>query len=126
MTQRFAIPGRLMGLNEYTRQCRANKYAGNKAKRDDQMRIACAINAARLKPAKGPVYIRYLWVEPDRRRDRDNIAFAQKFVQDALAARGIIRGDGWDGVAGFAHEFAVDKSNPRIEVEIIERVTQSE
>lgn len=55
MTQRFAIPGRLMGLNEYTRQCRANKYAGNKAKRDDQMRIACAINAARLKPAKGPV-----------------------------------------------------------------------
>ena len=30
-----------------------------------------------------PVVIRYLWIEPSRRRDKDNIAFAKKFIQDA-------------------------------------------
>jgi Endodeoxyribonuclease RusA. len=120
MTQRFTIPGRLSGLNEYTLANRGNKYAGNKLKRTEQEVILWAIKAARLEPVTCPVKLLYRWVELDRRRDLDNIAFAAKYVQDALVEAGILAGDGWQHVIAFRHDFSVDMLNPRVEVEIQE------
>ena len=34
-----------------------------------------------------PVIIHYRWIEPNRRRDKDNVAFAKKFIQDSLVRR---------------------------------------
>ena len=67
-----------------------------------------------------PVYITYKWYEPNKKRDLDNIAFAKKFVQDALVTNGILENDGWANIVGFCDEFYVDKENPRVEVEIME------
>lgn len=44
----------------------------------------------------------------------------KKFILDALVKNSVIQSDGWRGVAGFSDLFAVDKDNPRIEVEIVE------
>lgn len=63
----------------------------------------------------------YRWYEPNRKRDKDNIAaVGRKIIQDALVEAGVIRNDGWNDIRGFSDEFYVDKNEPRIEVEIEE------
>lgn len=67
-----------------------------------------------------PVTIRFRWIEKNSRRDMDNIAFAKKFILDALVKKGVLQDDGWKWVRGFKDEFYIDKKNPRIEVELEE------
>ena len=68
-----------------------------------------------------PVFMKYLWVEPNRRRDLDNISsFGRKVIQDSLVDAGVLKDDGWKYVVGFSDSFEVDADNPRIEVLIRE------
>ena len=67
-----------------------------------------------------PVVIHYTWIEPNRRRDKDNIAFAKKFIQDSLVHAGVLQNDGWKHIEHFTDDFAVDPKNPRVEVIIEE------
>lgn len=67
-----------------------------------------------------PVVIHYTWIEPNRRRDKDNIAFAKKFIQDSLVHAGVLQNDGWKHIEHFTDDFAVDPKNPRVEVVIEE------
>ena len=68
-----------------------------------------------------PVRMEYIWYEPNKRRDLDNISsFGRKVIQDALVASKVLQNDGWDNIKGFSDEFYVDKKNPRIEVLIVE------
>lgn len=115
----LTIPGRLPGLNEYINAERTNRHKAAKLKRDTQKRIALEIRS-QLRGVRfsGPVFMAYAWIEPDRRRDKDNIAFARKFIQDALVHCGVLQNDGWADVAGFTDSFSVDKKNPRIEIRI--------
>jgi hypothetical protein len=62
------------------------------------------------------VMIVFRWIEKNQQRDKDNIAFAKKFIIDSMQEWGIIPNDGWNQILGFADEFYVDKKNPRIEV----------
>lgn len=62
------------------------------------------------------VRVVFRWIEKNRQRDKDNIAFAKKFILDSMQEWGIIPNDGWDQILGFTDEFYVDKRNPRIEV----------
>lgn len=120
---RLVIEGTLPGLNEYSAAERGRWGAQTAArlKRETQERIGWAI-AAQMRGVRftEPVRLRYLWVEPNRRRDKDNICFAHKFVQDALVEAGVLRGDGWRHIWEFSDAFAVDRSRPRVEVEIEE------
>lgn len=50
----------------------------------------------------GPITMNYTWIEPDRARDKDNIAFARKFIQDSLVKFGYLRNDGWKHILGFS------------------------
>ena len=50
--------------------------------------------------------------------DKDNIAFAKKFIQDSLVHAGVLANDGWNQIEGFTDDFAVDPKNPRVEVTI--------
>ena len=117
----LVIKGRLSGLNEYTRACRNNKYAGAKLKKDNEKKVLAAIleYCQNIKIEK-PVHITYKWFEQNKRRDLDNIAFSKKYIQDALVKSGVLQNDGWQHVTGFSDEFYIDKDNPRIEVEIKE------
>lgn len=121
LVQSFTIPGRLPGLNEYTRSCRGNKYGGNNVKQDAQTLVGIALRAARLRGVRAPVRMAFRWYEEDKRRDIDNIAFAKKFILDALVKTGILPDDSRKWLLSFVDEFPEpDKSNPRIEVEIEE------
>lgn len=120
-TASFTIYGRLSGLNEYTTACRNNRYAGAKLKGRNEDLVGMAIMRD-MQGVKfsGRVQMSYKWYEKNKRRDLDNVAFAKKFIQDALVASGVLAGDGWQHIVGFTDEFFVDKKNPRIEVTISE------
>lgn len=118
----LTIPGRFEGLNEYIAAMNADRHKGNKLKRKRTEEVAwhCRAQLKGWKP-KPPVRLAYLFVEPNRKRDKDNVAgFAHKVVQDGMVLARVLKNDGWDDVAGFADEFAVDKKRPRIEVIITE------
>jgi len=90
MIQTFEIPGRMDGLNEYTAACRTHRQVGGKLKRKNQAMAERAIRAARLAPMRRRVDVELVWIEPNMRRDKDNIRFAAKFVLDALVATGVL------------------------------------
>ena len=54
------------------------------------------------------------------RTGKDNIAFAKKFIQDALVKSRVLKNDGWNDIDGFSDDFRVDKKRPRVEVRIEE------
>jgi len=115
----LTIPGQLPGLNEYIAAERANRYKAAAMKRDAERVIGlCARSQLRGIHFTAPVTMRYTWYEPNKRRDKDNIAFARKFIQDALVAAAVLQGDGWACIRGFSDSFEVDRENPRVEVVI--------
>ena len=117
----LTIPGTLPTLNQYIAAERSNRYKAAKMKRDAEERIAIAVRQCmRGVHIDNPVQLDYLWVTKDKRTDRDNIAFAKKFVQDALVQCGVLKDDGWKYVVGFSDRFEVDKDDPHIEVLIKE------
>lgn len=73
-----------------------------------------------------PITLTFTWYEENRRRDLDNIAFAKKFILDALVKNHTIAGDGWKYVRGYSDCFHVDSDNPRIEVKISEVTDDTE
>jgi len=115
------IPGRLPGLNEYTRENRRNRYAGAKMKYDTEQLISLYI--PKWAQYNVPVRLEFYWYEPDTRRDCDNISFAKKFILDSLVASGVLKNDNQKCVKGFSDQFYVDKENPRVVVEIHELTT---
>lgn len=118
---KLIIPGRLPGLNEYIAAERTHKQKAAKMKRREQDAVIWCIRSCKLKKCSKGIYMRYLWVEKDKRRDKDNIcAFGRKVIQDALVESKIIPNDNWEWIKGFSDEFATDNKNPRIEIEILE------
>ena len=118
---KLVIPGKLPGLNDYIRTERSNRHQAAKLKHREEEGIILEIRRQWRKVRfDKPVYMRYTWVEANRKRDKDNIAFARKFIQDALVKAGTLQNDGWQHISGFDDRFEVDKKNPRIIVEIWE------
>jgi len=118
---KLTIPGLLPGLNEYiaAERGRQGKYMAAAMKKQAEHAIGYAIKT-QLHGVRftGPVVIRYTWVEPNRKRDKDNIAFAKKFIQDSLVRMGVLQNDGWKQIEHFTDSFAVDPKAPRVEVVI--------
>lgn len=121
-TASFTIEGRLNGLNEYILACRTNRFAGAKMKKKNEDYIKRMIMFYDELPStfSGKVHVTFKWYEQTKRRDLDNVAFAKKFIQDALVECKVLAGDGWRHIVGFTDEFYIDKENPRIEVIISE------
>lgn len=119
MKYRFEIHKRLMGLNEYTRINRKNKYEGNKTKQNEQDYIMWCIKEqlGNLKIDK-PVIGHFIWVEENKKRDLDNICFAKKFILDALVNAGVLKDDNRKIVTNFTDSFEyASKSKVIVELE---------
>lgn len=108
----FWIDGELPSLNEYIAVERSNRYAAAKLKKDTEDYIVTQIKAQIKKSKNKPIFIDpvtvyYFWTVKNKKKDRDNIAFAKKFVQDALVKAGVIKSDGWQYVEGFRDFFKI-------------------
>ena len=99
-----------MGLNEYTKINRENKYMGNQAKQREQAYIMWCIKEqlGNLKLDK-PVIGHFTWIEENKRRDLDNICFAKKFILDALQKCEKLENDNRRWVTGFTDKFEYGK-----------------
>lgn len=121
---KLLIPFLLPGLNEYIEADRNSRYKGADMKRKQQRAVAAVFRRQIRKPLREPVVMRYLWVERNRRRDKDNISsFGRKVIQDALVEIGALRNDGWGNISRFTDDFTVDRKCPRVEIEIEESET---
>lgn len=119
---KLTVWGTLPGLNEIINENRRNYHAGAKLKKEAQYLVTvCARKTLKRWRASKPVFMRYTWYEPNKKRDKDNIcAGGRKIIQDALVEAGYLPGDGWKDIVGFSDAFRVDKNEPRIEVDIEE------
>ena len=107
MIYRATIELKLPSLNDYIYDCRANKYRASKLKRETEAAISLFLR--QLPRITEPVVIRFHWVEKNRLRDLDNIAFAKKFILDALVRAGKLQDDSQRFVKGFVDTFEIGK-----------------
>lgn len=122
MTYKLTIKGKLDNLNDYITACRTNQYKGAKIKAHNEHKVLDSIYSqiGHIRISK-PVYMSYHWIEPNRRRDLDNVSsFGRKVIQDALVQAKVLQNDGWANIIGFSDSFSVDRENPRIIIEIQE------
>ena len=126
MNQHFTIEGRLASLNEYINACRASPKKGNKFKHEEQDKVKYFIGESGLKRIDGSLQAIFLFYEPNKKRDLDNISgWAHKVVMDALVTSGILENDGWKQIVGYTDCFYIDKENPRLVI-VLESVNQEE
>lgn len=122
MEYKIVIPGRFPGMNEFIQANRsAHGIVANSMKRNSQKEISAYLKQ-QLKALHitKPVFIRYVYYEPNRKRDLDNISgYFHKVFQDALVHNKVITDDGWSYVVGFSDNFHVSK-DPRIEITLEE------
>ena len=120
--QSMTLYGKFPGMNEIVAAAKSHYGAYSKMKRE--LTTSVAVMALTLKPVQPPLRVRFLWYEPDRRRDPDNIsAGGRKFILDGLVEGKIIPTDGWtlyEPTGGLEDRFYIDKDNPRVVVELIE------
>ena len=97
------IPMKMPSLTEYIRVCRANPYKASKYKREVEDDIS--IFLTKLPRFDKPVQIHFHWIEDNKRRDLDNIAFGKKFILDAMVKTGILKDDNRKCVVAFTDSF---------------------
>jgi Holliday junction resolvase RusA-like endonuclease len=117
---RVVVPGELPAMNEMiadAKRAARSHYGGGYTQTKREATEAVRLAASGL-PRLDRVTLRCHWYAPSRRRDPDNVSAGVKVVLDGLVAAGVLPDDSWAHVAGISHVFAVDRRNPRVEVEI--------
>lgn len=104
------IPGRLPCLNDVISASAARKgkwTAYNELKQKWSGDIALLVRQHQVQPV-GPGYFTFLFVEPNRKRDPDNVAAGGiKILLDALVSAEVLAGDGWEQILGFVSYWQV-------------------
>lgn len=109
----------LPSLNEHDNANRANRFGGasmkKKATRACEICIRNAMNKG-FKFNNQPTDFVFTWYAKDRRRDKDNISFARKYIFDGMIKAGLTANDGWKEIGNWEDIFEIDKENPRVEI----------
>lgn len=117
---KIIIPSALPTLNEYTNSNRTHYHQGAKVKKRATHLCKVHIQKAMTEGFKLttlPLSLKCTWYVKDKRKDPDNIAFAIKFILDGAIAAKLIPNDGWKDIKSISHEFVIDRSFPRVEIE---------
>lgn len=113
----FTIEGKLPTLNDYTNSNRTHWGAGAASKSGATKKAALACKNVII-PEGVKIMLHYNWFVSTK-HDYDNIAFAQKFVQDGLKEAGKIHDDSPKYIIGFTHIFTrCDKGKDSVIVDI--------
>lgn len=65
---------------------------------------------------KEPSNFEFVWYLKNRRKDKDNVAFAKKYIFDGMVQAGLIDNDGWKQIGNWKEKFEVDKEFERVEI----------
>lgn len=105
--QRVMIRGKLPSLNEYVEACRRNAFQGASLKRSVEQGVAWQV--IKMKPLDEPCYFIFTWYEETKRRDKDNVSTARKYIFDALQKAGKLKNDNNRYIIGFEDRFIYGK-----------------
>lgn len=111
MKQTFTVEQRLTSYNEHEKKRRANRYRANADKIKMENIIGWRIRKARLNPVSSLQWVIFEWHEKTKRRDKDNVASAKKFILDALQKTNILPKDSNRYIAGFTDRFIYDRTD---------------
>lgn len=113
------VLGKLPALNDYIDACRANKYRGSRLKKSTEQMIY--VQTLELPKITKRVKFKFTWFEETKKRDPDNVAFAKKFILDALQQNGKLQNDNATFVHGFEDHFVYgDGQGVLIEIEEVD------
>jgi len=121
MDQVLTIKGELTDLNTYIQKERGSRFAAANIKKDETERVWAECKVQRIEPQKKGCFIVFTWYAKDKRKDKDNIAFAKKFILDGLVTARVLENDTWEFVSGFLDIFEIDENNPRVEIHFGEK-----
>lgn len=122
---KFTIDLKLPSLNEYIDVCRGNKYQAANFKKSLENDIQWFIK--RMPKYVVPIKIHFHWIEGSKRRDLDNVAFAKKFILDAMVKAGKLKDDNRKCVTAFTDTFEYGKKTMvviSIEPELYDQVSE--
>lgn len=115
---KLIIEGELTDLNSYMKAERTNRFMAANIKHKETQYVYLSAYQQKIRPIPTPVIITYHFYCKNKRKDKDNIMFAQKFILDGIVWAGVIPDDSWDFVDIGKPTFHVDAKHPRIEVDI--------
>src|SRR4051812_47390943 len=102
---KFTIEGRLPGLNEIIAATNSHRFAGASQKKKETRRCAMEVIRQTSGRISNPVRVAITWVDPDARRDPDNVIAGQKFIFDGLVECGRLPGDSRKWIKEITHSF---------------------
>ena len=127
--QVFFVPGPLPGLNEiiaagkqlipWLSKGKRRVYELTILKKEWDEKVSMAAMLHGIKPMESADF-RIVWIELNRRRDKDNILAGKKFILDGLVKAGILKNDGWKQVGRFTEDVILGE-NAGVIVALIER-----
>ena len=119
MENKYIIQMKLPSLNDYINVCRSNPKYANKYKA--QLEYDIGLFLMKMPKWNNPVKINFTWVETNKKRDLDNVAFAKKFILDAMVRFGKLKDDNQRYVKGFTDSFRYEKeASVILEIEEVE------
>jgi len=117
---KFEIDMKLPSLNDYTKWCRGNKFLA--AKNKAQIEHDIGLFLMKMPKWTNPIKIHFHWIEGNKRRDLDNIAFAKKFILDSMVKHGKLQDDNRKNVYAFTDSFEYGKETKVIlEIEEVKK-----
>ncbi len=118
--QSFTITGRLPDLNTYILIERGNRYAAADTKANWTAIVANEIKTQKIKPVTMPLTLIITWYVKDKKRDKDNIMFGQKFILDGLVKAKVLKNDGWNDIADIEHNFILRRNEKEfVKIELL-------
>jgi len=120
MMAKYVFKGGFVSLNEYINYERTQKYIAASIKKRETERVYYEALSQKKGQMDKKVFIIFEWFVRDGKKDKDNIAFAKKFILDGLVLAKVLKNDGFDDIEGFLDYFSIDPENERVEVTLIE------
>lgn len=109
------MPIRLPGLNEILSAALYARWSYGKFKKQWTETCSLYMRLNKVPEFVKPISIEIHWVEPNNRRDVDNVCAGAKFICDALVMTQRIKNDTRYWIKTIAHSFGQpDKKNPRV------------
>lgn len=111
---------KLPSANEYIQVCRTNPFKAAKFKMNLEDDIC--MFTYKLPKFEKPVKIHFHWIESNKKRDLDNVAFAKKFILDALVRSEKLKNDNHKYVTAFIDTFEYgETAGVVLEIEEVEK-----
>lgn len=102
-------------MNDIIQVARQHKFAANAQKKKwggiTQKAIEKERNGEDISFVDCEPYIHFSWMFSNKKRDRDNIEAARKFILDGMISAGLLKDDSFDAIADLSRDFAIGADN---------------